>query len=238
MARNRWYLELEGHEFDLEGLAEFLTSGEITVTRRDDGQWYLSGAVFDGLENPSEVRDRSAEVEEILNGAGILFGLEKAKVGSTVLEVTDAGLRKHRILVAEPGKYGLRGRNAAMTGSDGESKENENALAFRKILKLAETNKRVSDALHFLALQPNWWNLYKVFEIVKDDVQDQVYKLVDEKKLRAFTGTAQSPRLLGDEARHASASPKYFGPDEPTSLEEAQRLIRQLVEKWLQQTGA
>jgi hypothetical protein len=169
---------------------------------------------------------------EIINGAGVLFNLEKIKVGS-VLEVTDSGEHKHSVLVAETLTAHARCR-AVVMGPEGKPKENENALAFRRILKLAG-KKPVSDVLHFLTLQPNWWNLYKVFEVVEDDVNGRVYKLVDEQKLRDFKSTAQSRNHLGDEARHASSKKKYSGPLIPTSFEEAQELIRQLVEKWLQQ---
>ena len=39
MASNRWFVQLKGHQFDLEALAEFLESGSIKVSREEDEQW-------------------------------------------------------------------------------------------------------------------------------------------------------------------------------------------------------
>ena len=230
MASSRWFVQLKGHQFDLEALAEFLRSGSIKVSREEDEQWYVSGPVFGGLEDSSAVRERGIEMVEVLNGTGALFGIQNISIGSNVFEVTDAGVRKNMVLVVD----GITVRDrvkAVVLGSDGKPKENENVSAFQRILELGRTDRRVWDALHFLALRQNWTNLYKVFEIVRDDVGKQVYDLVDTKRLKTFKATAQCRGLLGDEARHASQTLRE--PSNPVSLEEARQLIRQLVENWL-----
>lgn len=234
MANHRWLVGLEGHQFDVEALAEFLgTSGSIKITRRkDDGQWYLCGPIFDDLDTSASVKDRAAEVVELLNGAGLLFNINNINHSSTVSEITESGVRKHTFLVADGLKLRVRVQ-AAVIGSDGKHKENPNILVFRRIVTLAQTDPRVRDALHFLSQPQTWNNLYKVFEVIHDDIKRQVYHLVDTGKLRAFTATAQSRRLLGDAARHASE--QYSGPRNPISLAEARHLIRQLVENWLNQ---
>jgi hypothetical protein len=159
-----------------------------------------------------------------------ISGTRTIKVGGTVMEVTDDGVRKNSVFLADT--LALSGRvRAVVFGSDGKPKANENAPLFRRIVKLAGNERRVWDALHFLTQHQSWANLYKVFEVVRDDVGDQVYELVESTKLRAFTGTAQSRRLIGDQARHASE--KYPGPKNPLSIEEARQLIRQLVENWV-----
>jgi hypothetical protein len=228
MARNRWLVRLAGNESDLQALESLLASGPITVTREKGDEWYLSGQVFEGIEDPAAARDRGVEVAEIVNGVGVLFGLEKVAIGSTVSEVTEDGTRRNVVFVAESIAVHVR-VNAVVLGPDGKPKEDENALAFRRTLNLALNEKGVRDALHFLAQQQNWYNLYKVFEVVQDDVHKGVWNLVDETMLRSFKGTAQSRRLLGDEARHASRRKKYYGPPNPVSLEDARRLMRQLV---------
>jgi hypothetical protein len=232
MESDRWFARLQGHQSDLEALAELLQSGSINVSRReDDGYWYVWGSVFAGLEDSSAVRKRGLEVVETLNGVGALYGIQKVSARD-VVEVTKAGVRKNTIAVAELITARSRVRAVAVvSGPDGKPKENENARAFRQILQLARTDERVWDALHFLAQQQNWSNLYKVFEIIGDDVGEQVHDLADRKKLGAFKATAQSRKLLGDEARHASE--KCPEPHNPISLEEARQLIRQLVGNWL-----
>lgn len=81
----------------------------------------------------------------------------------------------------------------------------------------------------------SWVDLYKIYEIARDDVGNSNALLnkeyVVKKDLRNFTHTAQHPDAIGDAARHAriSADP----PKEPMSFTEANLLISTLMIKWL-----
>jgi len=104
------------------------------------------------------------------------------------------------------------------------------------LVKLAERNTKVADALRFLNMG-GWSNLYKAWEIVSDAAGD--YRAVVRNGWAAkrdqsrFTGTAQSRRALGDEARHASAKKKYEGPQNPMTLKEAQDFVRSTIRAWI-----
>jgi len=108
--------------------------------------------------------------------------------------------------------------------------------------RLAEQHRDVDEVLALLN-EPAWRNLYKVWEIVRDNVSPNE----PSKKVRAETLKAQgftdagdlealrdnscNPAAAADEARHA----RWGGPP-PTvilSLAEGQRITRELVTGWL-----
>jgi len=63
--------------------------------------------------------------------------------------------------------------------------------------------------------EPNWWNLFKVYEIIKEEVggDKEIQKTgwVTKEELSLFWQTAQSWEALGDAARHADK--KYKAPE-------------------------
>ena len=82
-----------------------------------------------------------------------------------------------------------------------------------RTIDLAQKDQRVPDALHFMGQSRNSYNLYRGFEIVRDDMGKRVHNRVDSKKLNSFKATAQCRALLGDAARHASE--KVAAPPNP-----------------------
>jgi hypothetical protein len=81
----------------------------------------------------------------------------------------------------------------------------------------------------------DWINLYKVYEVVRDDVGGKHvlvrngWATADD--IRRFTETAQSPQLLGDAARHAGR--KRPPPPDPMTLDGAKALIGAMVRSWV-----
>jgi hypothetical protein len=86
-----------------------------------------------------------------------------------------------------------------------------------------------------MELSRSWFNLYKVFEIIRDECIGEeslvARNFIPKRDLKRFTQSAQSRELLGDEARHASR--KYKPPEIPMTIDEARRLIKQLFSKWV-----
>jgi len=74
---------------------------------------------------------------------------------------------------------------------------------------------------------------YKILEIIELDVGGSIYQegWTNKSEATRFTQTANSAEALGDAARHAkkhvAAQPK------PMAIQEAQRFIRLLLEKWI-----
>jgi hypothetical protein len=110
--------------------------------------------------------------------------------------------------------------------------------------QLADKHPDVKDALAILGKpgRPNWVDLYKVFEIVRDNVDstrlgkgDKEKKLVDtgwvtRPDLKTFGTSANHQLASGDDARHARMP---GAPKRVMSLEEGTQFIRDLVGRWL-----
>jgi hypothetical protein len=101
------------------------------------------------------------------------------------------------------------------------------------LLNIANNQTNVADALHYFR-KNDWNNLYKVYEIIRDDVKDipkQNFVGITKKKLDKFTQTAQASNILGDQARHASR--KFFLFTGSMGFQEANIFIKTLLGAWL-----
>lgn len=103
--------------------------------------------------------------------------------------------------------------------------------------KLADENNKVKKVLR-LVNNPyfaTWVTLYKVFEIIDRDQHIVNEGWLSSTKRRNFTRTANHPESSGDLSRHGvPKSEKEVPPSNPMQLDEAEKLIRTLVEKWLE----
>ena len=73
---------LDGHEFDLQDLADWLPSGNIRVMKDDVG-YYLSAAVIDNPPEGQTFYEAAQELLPIVNGIG---SLKSAKFGPVKLD--------------------------------------------------------------------------------------------------------------------------------------------------------
>jgi hypothetical protein len=111
----------------------------------------------------------------------------------------------------------------------------------------AGSDADVGDALNIMGKpEPlDWYDLYKLFEIVRDNVdpphvgsnrQGSIAKLVDtgwitDAERRAFTASANHQLASGDAARHARLPGE--APKQTISLAEGRDLIKRLLRSWL-----
>ena len=106
-------------------------------------------------------------------------------------------------------------------------------LEFESWMKLAEEDEIVKNVFRLITeFEPNWINLYKVYEIVKKDAGKKKIEQWTKNKISQFTHTANSQSAIGDDARHGVD--RSDPPKEPMSISEAEALIRNLLQKWLQ----
>jgi hypothetical protein len=108
----------------------------------------------------------------------------------------------------------------------------------RTFVELARTDPNVAEALRLTgtAKSLGWVELYKLYEIVVDDVDGGRQGIVvsgwtTSAKLDAFKASANRPDVSGIGARHARM--KGAMPSRTIPLPEAEDLIRRLVRDWL-----
>jgi hypothetical protein len=213
-----WLVRLEGNMFDLQELPVLFSSPKATVLE-EDGNYYLKSTDFNSLTDAGDVLATANRLLQILNGAAALH-LENflaVQIHPSVIGIDQDGER-HRFGFG----YGT-GRPVL--------KSTQQPARVESWIALAGQSENVADALRFFCEQ-NWINLYKIYEIVRDDVGD-LHRCgwVTKKAIKRFTQTAQSRDALGDAARHASD--KYKAHPKPMSLSEAKSFIRTILLNWL-----
>jgi len=212
-----------------------LRSPELNVTE-DNGFYYLQSSEFDSLTSADEVRERGIALIKILNGAAKLCRDNFRDVAEDgITRVEDDGSRHHYVYLE--GAITMRAKVSAQVTvitSNGSQPAVDQPSPLESWFRLAQKHKPVADALHFYR-EDSWINLYKVYEVIKDDVGGKHIVVnkgwVSEPDLSRFTQTAQSRAALGDYARHASE--KYKPRAQQISLSEAKSLVKSILMKWL-----
>ncbi|MGB3558818.1 MAG: hypothetical protein WBA24_09765, partial [Geitlerinemataceae cyanobacterium] len=118
-----------------------------------------------------------------------------------------------------------------ITEFKGGKVRNSNAEKFKNWSKAKDDEK--IKCVRDLFKNQNWGNLYRIYEIIESECGDKIYQnsWASKNKITQFTRTANSPAAIGYEARHGVQ--KTDPPPNPMSLQDAQLLIRSIIEKWL-----
>lgn len=220
-------VELEGDKLDIEELQSGLSSGNWTITK-EGCKYYLNSDILDELSTNRQIADKAAEFIDIINGAANILYIDhgKVKIGNHKI-VKDN--KTNYVLMTETGYCKLKSqpRKTFLV----EDKEISKPTIETWLVK-SQTNRDILDILHFFN-EITWWNLYKIYEIIRDDVGGQkgLTKIGNKTELNHFTQAAQSRELLGDKARHASK--KYKPPTNKLTIDHATDIIVRLFKNWL-----
>ena len=233
---SKWLVGLKGEKFDLEDLPALLHSPEFAIVE-ENGFYYLQSSEFESLTSADEVREQGTALIEILNGVASLRRDNFRDVSEgNITRVEDDGRRHHYVYVE--GTIIMRAKvsaDAIVIAPNGTEKKVAQPTNIKTWIDIAKECKPVADALRFFR-DGTWGNLYKVFEIIRDDVGGEHAIIekgwVSKRKLSRFTQTAQSSTALGDHARHASE--KYKAPVQPMSLSDAKSVLRGILINWMQ----
>jgi len=217
-----WLVRLQGHHSDLDNLAEWLTSPDLNVKKEGD-HFYLRSSEFSPLTDADAVRGRALALLDIVNGASKLRSGSYLPVElDTIAWTGEEGKLRH-----------LVGSSVTLKWRVLEAKP---PTGIESLVSLARGDEGVADILHFFQ-KGDWQSLYKAWELLRDAVGGE-HKLtkkpwINERAKKRFTQTAQSRKVLGDDARHASED--YDNPIKggPMTLDEARSFVRSVVEAWV-----
>jgi hypothetical protein len=226
---HRFRVELIGDAAILQAVARHLQAPEIELMK-DGDTMYLVSSTFDAMGSRDDVFEAAVRMERYLEAAIRLVGLKAAEplVVRRVDEETPVGRRSTTY---------LRPPSAVMTLSvppptiliDGMPPPLPPALP----IELAMHAPRVARVLELMAKPPTWQSLYKVLDVIKDDLGGPVPSTwASGAELRRFKRTANSHAAVGlDQSRHAKDA--WQAPRSPMTLREAIDLFRLLVTTWL-----
>ena len=117
--------------------------------------------------------------------------------------------------------------NGELHASSGSEKKNEAKLILEKSL----SNDKKKQVLILISQEINWVTAYKVYEIIKDNYQNEK-KLKAYKELKSFAHTDNSPDAIGIEnARHGVQS--HQSPNEISILEGSWRKLKELTIEYI-----
>jgi hypothetical protein len=106
-------------------------------------------------------------------------------------------------------------------------------LHLKRVINLLFQDSNVEKVLRLHGSPDSWDTLYKIFEVIRGDVGRLIVDLkwMSTTQKTRFTQTAQSPQVIGDEARHGRQ--KEQPPENPMPLQEAVDLIIRTTHAWI-----
>jgi hypothetical protein len=226
-----WVVRIEGVRPVLERLRDHLTAADLGIVELD-GVFHLKSPRLAGLTEPDEIdrlaRDMCQELEiAVLAATGFDtdinvkgFGHERSD-GSAPMQYVN-------VQTISAGSYLIAPSSAPPAAPPTESPEDR---AFR----LNRAHPNLAQAFRFLSGEPDWYRLYKAFELVRAANGKRVGLAqagwASEAQQGRFTHTADSAAVLGDDARHADVKGRH-PPSNPMTLGEAQVFVADLVRRW------
>jgi hypothetical protein len=241
MKQFEWALGLTGSQFDLEdAVALFGDQSDPSVHVLDaeasgDFKTILTSPQMDELSAARQVYGVANRLLSLVNGA--LFVLDPARE-----PLKGGGLRKRHadgklthFLIAQSGTIANRTRfGRHIICKVGEQPPTQPPPAPVKWVAAAQSDQIVADVLTYLSGEPSWFDLYKAFEMMRDDInqglggQHRQERMGWPKKpvLDHFTLSAQV-------YRHAPPWEGGYTPAKAMPVIDARRFLQSLTSSWL-----
>jgi hypothetical protein len=223
---------LQGHEFDLLTLAELFREGDPAVASDEEG-YCLSFTASEGLlDDGARLSDAASVLLCRVNGVARSLSSDFRPVVLTGRFSDEAG-RQHQVVLADTAEVRAR-VNPVMVSVNGKQPPPLPAPG-PGYVQLAQTHPDVAEVLDILGgadPAPDWSDLYKIHEIMLDNVPGFYQRgWVTKDQISAFTASANRKEVSGDLARHARW--KGDPPKRTMTLVEARQLIGSVVIAWL-----
>ncbi|WP_320067640.1 hypothetical protein [Micromonospora sp. RTGN7] len=211
---------IEGDPEDLKLLATAFATGDAQV-REEHGSYYLCSPTLDIFSSADLPTDEAEELLRLMNG---------------IARSHDPFFNPARL----SGSTSRRGRTIVFKSVEvkwqvkahGSKNPPQDAPAH---FLLSRENSDVADAVKLMsAPRPNWVDLYKIHEIVRESINPaKISQLgwLTPREESAFTGSANHPLASGADARHARLSGAR--PKRIISIDEGQSLMARLVISWM-----
>jgi hypothetical protein len=230
---DRFRVELKGDVTALKAVAPHLQTPELHLDV-DSDTIFLKSSTFETMTLPGDViaaaRRMVPSIKAAIRLAGIT-GPRAVDAYRVVMETPEAPQNFVYVYAQESLAVGEALSATILGGSQPPPAPIP--------VELALTDARVALALELFAHDPNWYDLYKVLDVVEEDVGGEraleAKGWVPQSELKRFTQTANSQGAAGSDARHARDA--FRPPKVPMPLADAVDLIRRLLIAWLATKG-
>ncbi len=229
-----WRIELAGEDLDLSTVASLLPGPELNVIKSDD-QYYLRGSDLELYTSADDIHAYAEAILPIINGASRMSNSDAQPLAiGAIYKVHDDG--RHDVSVPITRALNVRSRVLVTAAVNEAPPSPPPGSTLMERVQIAQRRPEVDLALRFFGASLNWFNLYKVCEIIEEDMGDskqlESKGWVTKAQLAHFTGSANSYNSTGADARHALRKPRPMKQPAMT-LSEAQVFIRSLLDNWI-----
>lgn len=176
-----WLVRLKGQGFELE----YLTHNELSewLVFKEKEAYYLKSVTFNSLNDLSKIRYEAKSILEKINGLARLQNaqFQSVEIDSVTKKIDNDGKTNNYISLSGNIIVTSRTGDVKLTvvNPDGKIDDSKQPTFIENHYSTASQDINVMDVLRIIgSLENNWSNLYKVFEIVRDDIGGQK-KLVD-----------------------------------------------------------
>lgn len=226
-----WTAYVQGRHGDLSLLTKMFSDDELSFEADEDGNYVMRSAKFDGMTEATDVRAAAARLMDAVNGVAAVRNPGFQPVALTG-QVRDGNDQHTHVVDVDPVTV-VSIASPVVVLTDGAKPPPPPSETDFAALALRDPN--VAEALRYLRADADWYALYKIYEVVRDDLGGQralmASGLAGPNALDTFTESANRSEISGDAARHARLGGQPSG--RSTDLVSARHLIRALVEAWM-----
>lgn len=218
------FIHLKNTEQDAQTLIEALRHFDGSVIIEEGNLVIVTSSIITGdvdLLDTDNIWNESfkiAEFIDIINGAAIVEGISLPPISSTKVLYEDSNGKPHIL--------GVVGRMEGVLPSLRSSPPD-----ISKMIPLALKDEAVAKALRLSSRELDWANLFRIYEVIKEDVGKFPKETHD--KLNIFTTSVNKSSIVGDIARHGTIKDKGKPPKKTMTYQEAKQLIKTILGEWI-----
>jgi hypothetical protein len=176
----RWAVALEGDAFDIEDARDLFAQSDDVIQVRiievapDRNPTVLLAKEFESLTNSSEVFEASSRIFDFLNGIMFLRDVARKPLrpGAVHERQEDGrwsgGTQYAKAVLAGRGR--ARASTEVLRGPDSSPQLPPPPPPHTIWMTEATQDDTLADVLTFLRGEPDWFDLYKAFELMRDDI--------------------------------------------------------------------
>lgn len=231
----KWFIQLHGDHELLGWLTSDNNSRDDLIILEDDGNYFMTSLELEKLNSVEEVKKKSIEIIELINGIASFLFSAKGKISSNSISNRNESGGIDCTVFADTCfiNISIPPPTIIIENHDGTISKASPLLSINQLLLDARINVNKSKIFRLIAKgNLDWAILYKLLEVIESDIGDQLFAWVSKTKIKNFKHTCNSITALGDDSRHGKEV--TTPPKNPMTLKESQDLINLIIDKYLE----
>jgi hypothetical protein len=236
---NPWIIDIDGESRVLVKLELLLRTNPRMSLRRGERFFELRSPEFDSEGDASAVRAKAEKLIHLMSGACRLkFGLH-GRVGLRGIKRLEEGKPPTQFFFVDEPILPPWGEDLTFGGKEGID-SSQGTLELTLELIGSGVSEDIEKVVRMWDRDASFRDLTAILEVIEKDVGGTdgiaARKWATKTDVTNVFRTAQSPKIVGDEARHGIQ--KQIPPPKPISLEGAREVTLKIVRGWLAEKSA